>query len=68
MHQDYPNFEWAPGEVINDEVDEEVLQEILIVDVFGNVDNDENEVLDILVAENEIEIDDNLDIIEEDEE
>ena len=40
----------------------------MIVNVFGNVDNEvNNEVLDIIVAEDGIEIEDNLNIIEEDE-
>ena len=40
----------------------------LIVNIFENVDNDENEVLDIIVAEDDIEVDNNQDIIEEDNE
>jgi len=43
MYQGHPNFEWAPGEVINNEVDEKIPQENLIMDVYGNAYNNENE-------------------------
>ena len=44
---------------------EEVPHENLMVDVYRNTDNDENEVQDIIILEEDIEIDENLDIIEE---
>ena len=49
VHQGYPILEWASGELINEKVDEEVPHENLMVDVYRNTDNDENEVQDIIV-------------------
>ena len=54
VHQGYPNFERAHGELINDKVDEEIPQETLIGHVYGNTDSAKNEVQDIIVKEEDI--------------
>ena len=49
-------------------MDKEIPQDNLIVDVYGNTDNDENEVQDMIVEEEDIEMVEELDIIEEEDE
>ena len=66
-NQGYTSSEWASRELVDREADKDVHYTILIVDILGNADNVKNEVLDIIVADDDIEVEDNYNLIEEDE-
>ena len=55
MHQGYLDFKWVHVELIIDEVDENIPRDNLVVDVYRNIDNTENEVHDISIEKDDIE-------------